>query len=73
MDILDNTCVQLTPTLARCYTSLNEKEKYVRIAAQIAGSEGMELEERLHYHDQMVDTLAKLNAKVTCSRITEMK
>ena len=50
--------------LIRCYTSLNEKEKYVRIAAQIAGSEGMEMEERLHYHDQMINTLATLNAKV---------
>ena len=56
---------KLTPTMARCYTSLNEKEKYVRIAAQIAASEGMEMEERLHYHDQMINTLATLNAKVT--------
>ena len=54
--------------MARCYTSLNEKEKYVRIAAQIAGSEGMEMEERLHYHDQMISTLATLNAKVTCTK-----
>ena len=56
--------------MARCYTSLNEKEKYVRIAAQIAASEGMEMEERLHYHDQMINTLATLNnAKVTCTKI----
>ena len=59
--------------MARCYTSLNEKEKYVRIAAQIAGSEGMEMEERLHYHDQMISTLATLNAKVTCAKMTEVK
>ena len=51
--------------MSRCYTSLNEKEKYVRIAAQIAGSEGMEMEERLHYHDQMINTLETLNSKVT--------
>ena len=43
----------------------------MRIAAQIAGSEGMEMEERLHYHDQMISTLSTLNAKVTCTKMTE--
>ena len=64
---------QLTLTISRCYTSLNEKEKYVRIAAQIAGSEVMEMEERLHYHDQMINTLATLNAKVTCTKLNSIK
>ena len=45
----------------------------MRIAAQIAGSEGMEMEERLHYHDQMISTLSTLNAKVTCTKMTEVK
>ena len=38
----------------------------------------IEKEEKLQLHaedvlDQMVDTLAKLNLKVTCPRITEVK
>ena len=45
----------------------------MRIAAQIAGSEGMEMEERLHYHDQMINTLATLNAKVSCTKINWSK
>ena len=49
--------------LIRCYTSLNEKEKYVKIAAQISGSEGTEFDERLHFHDQMISTLATIHTK----------
>ena len=35
----------------------------MKIAAQIAGSEGTEFDERLHFHDQMISTLATIHTK----------
>jgi len=46
--------------LARCYSDLGEKEKYVRICAQIASLETATMENRIHYFHEMMKTLVGL-------------
>ena len=46
--------------LAKCYTALGEREKYVRICAQIASSKAAGEEERQKYFDEMMSTLGAL-------------